>query len=84
MVENTLYFPGWKVLIDGIPQTIEFQDPAYRGLMTFYVDKGQHDVTIVFQETKLRQMANGISIVTSILLVVILFFSFKEKQYVNN
>lgn len=84
LVENTLYFPGWKVLIDGIPQTIEFQDPAYRGLMTFYVDKGQHDVTIVFQETKLRQMANGISIVTSILLVVILFFSFKEKQYVNN
>jgi len=58
IVENTLYFPGWKILADGIETPIEFQDPAYRGLMTFWVNPGQHRVVVEFTETKLRLFAD--------------------------
>lgn len=68
LVENTLYFPGWRVYVDGILQNIEFQDPSYRGLMTFDVDPGMHDVRIVFTDTKVRQMSEIVSGVSLFIL----------------
>jgi len=62
--ENTLYFPGWKVFVDGKESPIEFQDYNNRGLMTFWVEKGEHGVGIRFEETKLRIFANLISIMS--------------------
>ncbi len=72
--ENTLYFPGWKVLVDGLSVPIEFQDPNNRGLMTFYVEKGKHTVSVIFEETKLRLLADiisGISLFALVLLVIL-------------
>ncbi len=63
VVENTLYFPGWRVFVDGVPSQIEFQDPRFRGLMTFRVPRGTHSVRIEFTDTKLRKTANLISFV---------------------
>ncbi len=68
IVDNTLYFPGWKVYIDGTDTLIEFQDPNYRGLMTFWMGVGKHMVEVRFSETKLRRTANLLSIVGVILL----------------
>lgn len=76
--ENTLYFPGWAVLVDGKQTPIEFQDPQNRGLMTFYLEKGFHSVQIVFRETKLRVLADSISLV-SVALLMILFFLSRKK-----
>jgi len=73
MLENTLYFPGWDVLVDGRKVEIEFQDPRHRGLMTFFVDKGKHTVYIKFGETKLRGFSNTISIVS---LLIVSFTTF--------
>lgn len=67
--ENTLYFPGWEVLVDGKKTNIEFQDQANRGLITYYLDKGKHDVVVKFRETKLRIFANVISIVSFVIMV---------------
>lgn len=69
--ENTLYFPGWKVRVDNVVVQPEFQDPKNRGLMTFYVEKGTHKIEIRFEDTKVRQLANAISLST---LVIIGFF----------
>ena len=69
LVENTLYFPGWQVLVDGQPVLVEFQDPAHRGLMTFYIPEGEHRVVVRFGETKLRLFANVVSLVGMIGLV---------------
>jgi len=66
--ENTLYFPGWTVLIDKKPVQIEFQDPLHRGLMTFYVPKGKHTIDVIFKNTKMRSAANSISIISFLLL----------------
>lgn len=73
LVENTLYFPGWNILVDGEPTTIEFQDPTWRGLMTFWVNPGDHSVNVIFGETKLRRFANIISVSAIVLLILSLY-----------
>jgi len=62
IVENTLYFPGWRVLVNNQEVEVEFQDPAYRGLMTFWIETGDYQVEVVFGETKLRLFADLISL----------------------
>lgn len=69
LAENTLYFPGWNVLVDGKLTPVEFQDPMYRGLMTFWIEKGSHGIEVVFGETKLRMLANRISVAGLVILV---------------
>lgn len=66
--ENTLYFPGWEVLIDGKEAQVEFQNPEHRGVMTFPIEKGKHTVEVVFTETKLRLLANGITVISLCIL----------------
>lgn len=62
--ENTLYFPGWFIYDNGREVSTEFQDPDNRGLMTFYVEEGEHDIIVSFKETKLRTLANIISTIS--------------------
>ncbi|KKR94897.1 MAG: hypothetical protein UU81_C0001G0018 [Microgenomates group bacterium GW2011_GWC1_41_8] len=65
ILENTLYFPGWFVSIDGneLPLTdVWWQDPAYRGLITYFVPEGEHLVEIVFRNTKVRNVSEFVSI----------------------
>lgn len=64
LLENTLYFPGWKVYVDGVQTEIEFQDPNHRGIMTFRIDEGVHEVRVVFQNTKIRTYAEYISLIS--------------------
>jgi hypothetical protein len=71
MRENTLYFPGWKVLVDNEAVPVEFQSQKNRGIMTFFVEKGKHEVVIRFEETKLRMLANVISLVSLLVLLVL-------------
>ena len=70
LVENTLYFPGWDILVDGQATEVKFQDPAYRGLMTFNVPAGEHQVVARFRETRLRLFADLISLAGVGLLLV--------------
>ena len=62
--ENTLYFPGWEIKANGIPQNIEFQNKNYRGIMTFHLDKGSYVVEAIYKETKLRLFSDIISFVS--------------------
>lgn len=80
--ENTLYFPGWEVLVDGQKVNIEFQDPQNRGLMTFYVPEGVHNVSVIFEETKLRKFANLISLSSILFLGGIVLFKVVNRMRV--
>lgn len=62
--DNTLYFPGWKVYVDGEPVEITYADPNWRGEITFPVPPGTHSVRVVFEETKLRRFTDAISLAT--------------------
>lgn len=70
VVENTLYFPGWTVTIDGKRSQIQFQDPLYRGLMTFYVPQGKHTLILQFMDTKVRQVSNLLSVIGFVILFI--------------
>ncbi len=78
--ENTLYFPGWKVYDNGkLVENIEFQDPKNRGIITFYVNAGRHDIALRFEDTKLRKFANTVSL-GSILFSLFLIGRLKLKK----
>lgn len=68
--ENTLYFPGWQVQTNGLLIPIEFQDPNNRGLMTFWLEKGEYILNITFSETKLRLVADIFTIISFIILII--------------
>lgn len=71
IVDNTLYFPGWVVYVDGEKTPIGYQDENWRGLITFPVSAGEHRVEVVFEETRIRKLADAISLVSlGILLAV--------------
>jgi len=72
--ENTLYFPGWEVVANNVRQDVQFQDPSQRGLQVFELAQGEHVVDVIFKDTKLRMLANAISIISVIGIIVIGFF----------
>lgn len=82
LVSNIQYFPGWRVYIDRKKVEPQFQDPNWRGLIKFPVTKGNHAVRIVFGESKVRLIADIVSIVTGIGLIVgaILMFVRARKR----
>jgi len=53
--ENTSYFPGWRLLINGKERQILFSDEKYPGIITFYLNEGRNQVELVFQETQVRK-----------------------------
>ena len=71
VLDNTLYFPGWKAIIDDQKIPIEFQDANYRGLITFPVPPGSHRVEVSFNQSPIRLLANAISLVTLILILIL-------------
>jgi hypothetical protein len=80
LLENTLYFPAWKVYVDGRPVGIEFQDPGYRGLITFPVPAGNHEVLIQFEKTKVRTYAELVSLLSFGLAVTVFIYLWKRKS----
>jgi len=70
LVSRTIFFPGWRVFVDQQPVPIEFQDQNYRGLITFRLPPGEHQVEIKFGRTKDRLISETISLVSFCLLIV--------------
>lgn len=77
ILDNTFYYPGWRVQIDSNTVPIQFQDPNHRGLITFSVPSGSHAVSVRFGETSFRKIADAISIFTIVSLVFLWFFRYK-------
>jgi len=69
VIDHTFYFPGWKLYINGEKHSIQFQDPAYQGLITFQVPKGKSTIVVVFEQSKIQQIGNIISIGSLVLLI---------------
>lgn len=74
LVSHTQYFPGWRVRLNGQPTPIEFQDQNWRGEITFAVPDGTHQVDIIFGESKIRLMADAITLGSAIILAVLFLY----------
>lgn len=70
ILDRTYFFPGWKVFIDGIETEIQFQDPAYAGLIIFNVPEGLSTVKVEFHQSKLQYISNIISTLSLASIVI--------------
>lgn len=68
---NVFNFPHWAVKVDG--QSVRITDTNKLKLITFPISAGNHSVEIKFEDTKIRKIANAISVL-SIMLICILTF----------
>lgn len=73
ILDRTYFFPGWKVLVDGTEVPIQFQDPAYAGMITFQIPEGKHHVVVQFEQSRIEQASNILSLSTLIGLLVLRF-----------
>lgn len=61
---NTAYFPGWKVFLDGKQKDFS----VINGAINIQVDKGRHELVVLFTNTFIRIVANIISLLSLSLL----------------
>jgi len=81
LADYTFYFPGWRVYVDGQKVPIEFQDPNYRGVITYKVSSGQHKILVKFEETRIRVLGKIISLFS--LICFIFLYAKRKKFFVN-
>jgi len=86
ILDNTTYFPGWTVTMDGKKIPVEFQDMNHRGLITFYVPKGKHSIIIQFNRSPDRLIGEVLTLVSvaAVLLWSIILLSQKAPAKKKN
>lgn len=84
LLDNTTYFPGWRANVDGVEVPIEFQDQNHRGLVVFAVPQGEHTVNVYFGETKMRLLADAISLLGVTILILFVIFKKKGDNFLSN
>ena len=81
LADYTFYFPGWHVYVDGVSTPIQFQDPNYRGVITYMVPPGRHTIRVVLQDTAVRRFAKLLSLLFTLLFGVIFVMRRKLANY---
>ena len=64
ILDNTFYFPGWKVVANNKEIPINYKNPKSPGVISFKLPAGVHRVDVVFRNTPTRNLADGITFVT--------------------
>ena len=62
LVEHTAYYPGWQISSGGEKIEFDYQSPEFAGQMVFSVPAGEYEIISEFKETKLRLMADWVSV----------------------
>lgn len=84
LVSHTQFFPGWRVYVDEIQVPIEFQDQLWRGLITFRVPRGFHNIRIEFESSKIQFIGNNISMLSFIIVVFFIVFNKRISTLIKN
>lgn len=66
---NTIFFPGWKVFVDGNNSSINYNNKS--GVIKFNLSSGTHKVTTNFSETPVRFVSNIVSLASFLVLLII-------------
>jgi len=80
ILDRTYFFPGWKVIVDDQEVPIQFQDPAYAGMITFQVPEGTHNITVQFEQSKIEQAGNMISMGTLTVLGAVAIGLYRRQR----
>jgi hypothetical protein len=75
--ENTVYFPGWKVIVNGQmkPFTITTKP---KGILTFSLPKGIHTVKVMYEPTWIRKLGILITIAGAMVSLCLVLFGYKK------
>ncbi len=67
---NTIYFPGWKVFVDGLEN--KFKYVGEKGIMRIDLGKGYHMVEAKFSDPPMAVIGDFISIISFIILIIVI------------
>lgn len=81
--ENTFYFPGWNVYANNKKVDVNYKNPSMPGIITFKHPKGLYKIEIIFQNSPIRNVGDGISAV-AIVLICAIFIYLKVKKNEKN
>lgn len=74
VIVNTVYFPGWKVYLNN-QNELPVQLTKQTGLISFLVPKGNNQVNVLFTKTRVRQLADILTVIGFISFVVLWRYS---------
>ena len=77
LTANLFYFPGWKLYVNGSEMQPQISN---QGLMQFYLPKGQSKVELKFENTPVRAIGNGLSIIGLLLLGMLIFMAISPTR----
>jgi hypothetical protein len=80
LVDYTFYFPGWQVLANGEELLIEFQDPNYRGLITYNLDPGEYSLELNYKTSSIRLMSQILSGLALVGFLFGIYFLYKKTE----
>jgi len=72
--ENTYFFPGWQLLVDGKEKNIEYEHLEYPGIITFDLESGIHTIELSFNNSPIRSLSLAISFVSLLISGIILIY----------
>jgi len=73
LLVNSYYFPGWQAKIDGQPIEISPAEPL--GQIKLEVPAGQHLIEVKFGESPIRKLANTISLLGLVSILILPLFT---------
>lgn len=77
--ENTLYFPGWEVYVNGQPAKIQIStEKGERGLMRFSAPKGNSMVTVTYTQTPIRKLGKAITLLSILICALLALIGYKK------
>lgn len=62
VVENTAYYPGWVLIVNGVKHDFDYEDSEYPGRIVYQLPAGEYRVLTKFRETNSRKVADYVSL----------------------
>ncbi|MDQ5951718.1 MAG: hypothetical protein QG639_999 [Patescibacteria group bacterium] len=74
LADYTYYFPGWELEVNNTPTEIVYQDPQYRGVITYRLPAGEHQVEMRYTDTKIRLVGKLLSLTSLVVATSLLLY----------
>jgi hypothetical protein len=63
LMENTLYFPGWHLMVDNKEEQINYLNRDHLGIITFKIPSGIHYIQVLYRDIPIHVAAKIITVV---------------------
>lgn len=79
--ENTLFFPGWVVVVNDKSHLINYKRANSPGVITFNIDKGIYNVEIKFVDLPIIVFSKMLSLISFFILIVYMLIPKKLLRF---